>query len=380
MEVERRQDGGTDAEKQAASESAAAEGASGKAGRPPPIILTTAANLIQLQKQIKTVAKQSFEFRTTCNGTQVTTRDMVDYLAVKAHFDSTSMSYFTFFPKSLKPIKAVIRHLPHNTPAEDISNGLVDLGFDVISVKQMSSPRRTPDEGAKILPLFLITLPRTAKLQEIFKLPPLCHIAIKAEACKTQNSLTQCYNCQKFGHVWANCKQPPCCLWCGGGHLHKDCPEKRNASSQPACCNCELVEGKSVHPANYRGCSHAREVLRVKKSQATLKTAARVFTSNFATPALSFAAALRGEKSTTPPIQQAAERPAKSQPTTPRPQQETGQSVQAPNVSGLPLDNMVRVVSAVQQIITELSGAVSEESKILAITRIVFNLMKENGK
>jgi hypothetical protein len=119
--------------------------------------------LIQLQKQIKTVAKQSFELRTTRNGTRVTTRDMVDYLAVKAHFDSTSMSYFTFFPKSLKPIKAVIRHLPHNTPAEDISDGLVDLGFDVISVKQMSSTRRTPDEGPKILPLFLITHPRTAK-------------------------------------------------------------------------------------------------------------------------------------------------------------------------------------------------------------------------
>jgi hypothetical protein len=64
----------------------------------------------------------------------------------------------------------------------------------------------------------------------------------------------------------------------------------------------------------------------------------------------------------------------------PRAHQETGQSVQAPNVSGLPLDNMVRVVSAVQQIMTEVSGAVSEEAKILAITRIVFNLMKENGQ
>jgi hypothetical protein len=41
---------------------------------------------------------------------------------------------------------------------------------------------------------------------------------------------------------------------------------------------------------------------------------------------------------------------------------------------------MVRVVSALQQIITELSGVVSEESKIMASTIIAFNLMKENGK
>jgi hypothetical protein len=155
------------------------EGLPGKAGRLPPIVLTSAANLMQLQKQVRSVAKQSFEFRSTRKGAQVTTRNMVDYLAVKAHFDSINMSYYTFYPKSMKSITAVIRHLPLNTPAEDISEGLVDLGFDVTSVKQMSSIRRTPDKAPKNRPLFLITLPGTAKSQEIFKLPPLCHIAIK---------------------------------------------------------------------------------------------------------------------------------------------------------------------------------------------------------
>jgi hypothetical protein len=101
--------------------------------------------------------------------------------------------------------------------------------------------------------------------------------------------------------------------------MHKDCPEKENASSQPTCCNDELAEGESALPANYRGCSHAREVLRGKKSRATPKTAARMFTSNFATPAQSFAAALCGKKSSTPSTQHTAERPAKSQAKTPRP-------------------------------------------------------------
>jgi hypothetical protein len=44
-----------------------------------------------------------------------------------------------------------------------------------------------------------------------------------------------------------------------------------------------------------------------------------------------------------------------------------------------PMDNMHKVISAVQQIMTELSGAVSEEGKIVAITKIVLKLMKENG-
>jgi hypothetical protein len=40
---------------------------------------------------------------------------------------------------------------------------------------------------------------------------------------------------------------------------------------------------------------------------------------------------------------------------------------------------MLRVVTVVQQITTEFSGAVSEEDKIVAITKIVLNLMKQDG-
>jgi hypothetical protein len=47
-------------------------------------------------------------------------------------------------------------------------------------------------------------------------------------------------------------------LWCGGGHLHRECPQKTNTESTPNCCNCTLVEGEKPHPASYRGCSHAK--------------------------------------------------------------------------------------------------------------------------
>jgi hypothetical protein len=40
---------------------------------------------------------------------------------------------------------------------------------------------------------------------------------------------------------------------------------------------------------------------------------------------------------------------------------------------------MLRVVMIVQQIMTEFHGAVSEEDKIVAITKIVLNLMNQNG-
>jgi hypothetical protein len=77
--------------------------------------------------------------------------------------------------------------------------------------------------------------------------------------------------------------------------LQKECPEKENTSSTPICCNCQLVEGEKLHPANYRGCRHAKEELQRKKLQRAPKpTTGRVFSSNTVTPGVSFAAALRG--------------------------------------------------------------------------------------
>jgi hypothetical protein len=140
----------------------------------------------------------------------------------------------------------------------------------------MTTTRRSsPDDPRSTnIPLFLITLPRSEKSQEIFRLPSLCHICIKVEMYKARNGLTQCHNCQQYAHAWANCKQAPCCLWCGGGNLHKECPED-NAASTPACYNCELAEGEKPHPANYRGCSHTKEELQRKRPQKTPKPQGR---------------------------------------------------------------------------------------------------------
>jgi hypothetical protein len=307
-----------------------------KTGRPPQIEITAAPKLLQLQNFIKGVVKETFELRNTRNGTRVLTRSLVDFAAVKSYLETHNLPYFTYYPKSLKSIKAVIRHLPTNTPAQDISDGLIDLGFDIISVKQMTTTSQSTSERAQTtnLPLFLIMLSRTSKSQEIFKLTALCHIAVRVETYRAQNGLTQCHNCQQFGYVWANCKQPPRCLWCGGSHLHKECLERENAASTPACCNCSLLEGENPYPANYRGCRYAKEELQKKNTQRAPKaTTGRVFSSNRTSPGVSFTAALRGkaqrvlqEPQELSAAQQAAEKQSAPAPAQPR---QSGQSVRA---------------------------------------------------
>jgi hypothetical protein len=65
-----------------------------------------------LQKKPRGLVKDNFEFRTSKNGTRFVTREMADFSAVKTYFTRENLSIYTFFSKSLKPVKAVIRNLP----------------------------------------------------------------------------------------------------------------------------------------------------------------------------------------------------------------------------------------------------------------------------
>jgi hypothetical protein len=159
---------------------------------------------------------------------------MADYSVMKSYMDKNNLHYFIFSRNSEKHINAVIRHILPDIPAEDISSSLEDLGFNVINVRQMMVTRTAPKEQTHVepLPLFLVTLTRNIKSQEIYKLNSLNRIVIKVALYRAQIVLTQCYNGQNFGHVWANCKQPPRYLWCGGGHMHRENPLQQHRSQQ----------------------------------------------------------------------------------------------------------------------------------------------------
>jgi Cdc6-like AAA superfamily ATPase len=57
----------------------------------------------------------------------------------------------------------------------------------------------------------------------------------------------------------------------------------------------------------------------------------------------------------------------------------SGQSVQAKNVNVHAMDDIFFVFTMVQNIMTELSGAVTDEEKVAVITKAVFTLLKNNA-
>jgi hypothetical protein len=67
---------------------------------------------------------------------------MTEYSALKFYREKNNLQYFTS-PNSEKPMKAVINHLPPDRPAEDTSNSLEDLGYNVINARQMTATGTT---------------------------------------------------------------------------------------------------------------------------------------------------------------------------------------------------------------------------------------------
>jgi hypothetical protein len=92
---------------------------------------------------------------------------MADYSAMKFYLEKSNPQYFTFSPNSEKPSNAVIRRLPPDTLADDISSSLEDLGFNVINVRRLTTNRGPPNGQTHMetLPLILVTLIRNAKSQ-----------------------------------------------------------------------------------------------------------------------------------------------------------------------------------------------------------------------
>jgi hypothetical protein len=106
---------------------------------------------------------------------------MADSSAMKTYMEKNNLHCFTFSPNSEKPIKAVIRLLPPDTPAEDISNSLEDLGLNVINGRQIMANRKAPHGHAYVEthPLLLVTLIRNLNSQETFKLNSPNHISLR---------------------------------------------------------------------------------------------------------------------------------------------------------------------------------------------------------
>jgi hypothetical protein len=139
-----------------------------------------------------------------------------------------------------------------------------------------------------------------------------------------------------------------------------------------------LKDEESSRPTNYRGRSYAKEELQRRKNQriSNQGSSGRAFFSKCTTPERSFASALRSSVE--------SKQPSENQEESAGPQKKqvaikaSDQSIQEEIVNSNAMDMFV-AFTMVQQIMTRLSSAASEEEKVTIIAKSVFSLLKRNG-
>jgi hypothetical protein len=140
-----------------------------------------------------------------------------------------------------------------------------------------------------------------------------------------------------------------------------------------------LKDGESRHPTNYRGCSYAKEELQRRKNQriSNQSPSGRIFFSKYTTPERSLASVLHStvESKQISENQKESAGPQKKKVA----KEASGQSMQEEIINSNAMDDMFVAFTMVQQIMTGLSSAASEEEKVSIITESVFSLLKRNG-
>jgi hypothetical protein len=135
--------------------------------------------------------------------------------------------------------------------------------------------------------------------------------------------------------------QPPRCLWCEDGHLHRECPGKDKEDSTPACCRLQMLqmsEGRDASEEHSEDThTHTREsLLQIHHVRHVLRRGStkqgRPNSAKQSTPWCSGSSSNRGPTQSSYFIEMAASR----------------SSAAAQIVNSSPLDNTVRVVTVVQ--------------------------------
>ena len=131
-----------------------------KSPRPPPITVMGHEAIFKTNKELKALISGDLKAVNTKDGMRYYTNTEDDYKKVRNYFDQKKKQYFTHQIKSELPLRVVIKRLPISADPEEIKAELIELGYPVKSVKQLS---KIEDDLTVKFPVFPVELDNTEK-------------------------------------------------------------------------------------------------------------------------------------------------------------------------------------------------------------------------
>lgn len=205
---------------------------------------------------MQTVAnKEEFVFKiVNRNQLRIISSDVESYKKIITLVRENGLIGHTFNLKDQRCYRLVIKNLHHTTPHSAIIEEMEITGNkvhgEIINVKY--GPEKKPTST------FFVNLVPSPTNSAVKAIRSIHHQTVVIEEPKRKNTIPQCQRCQQYGHSKNYCMRPYRCVKCAQSHKTSDCPKKdRNTPAK-----CTLCEG--AHPANYKGCTVYREILKRK--------------------------------------------------------------------------------------------------------------------
>ncbi|CAH1710498.1 unnamed protein product [Aphis gossypii] len=215
-----------------------------KSTLPPPIFVKGVCNFPDLCTElIEQIGVDNFSCKSSTDRLKIMTANPTAYRTLIHFLKEHKAEYHTYQLKDDKPTRVVIRNLHPTTSTELIKSELESRLFEVRQVTNvLHKINKNP------LPLFFVDLEPTIQSNDIYNLTSLIHTKIKVEEPYKSKTISQCINCQEYGHTKSYCGYPARCVRCGALHSSSACPNPRDAAPRCALCSGD-------HPSNYKGCS-----------------------------------------------------------------------------------------------------------------------------
>lgn len=168
----------------------------------------------------------------------------------------------TYENKQDRPIRVMAKNLHSSCEPLRIIADLKSKGFKIQdAVNKLSWRSKEP------LNMFMLTFGNDENIKNIYNIKSILGCKVDIQPIKISKLIPQCKRCQAYGHTQKYCGKEPRCVKCTGKHLTRDC--KKTADTKPKCIHCG-----EAHPANYRGCTVAKELQLLKNKNTKKNTPA----------------------------------------------------------------------------------------------------------
>lgn len=222
--------------------------------KPPPLFITGVKDIKPLNSLLEAVANNEYSIKlVNQEEVKIQATSMGVYDLITVELKNRNTQFFSYRKKQDRPFRVVLKNIHSSISLDTLKQQIEEQGHSVVHI---SNIRNRITKGP--LPMFFVDIKLAANNKDIYKVEFLGNSKIKFEPPNKKREIPQCQRCQRYGHTKNFCSLQPRCVKCASNHSTASCPIKERTQQ----VKCVLCEGN--HPANYKGCTVYKNLLKAK--------------------------------------------------------------------------------------------------------------------